>query len=159
MKESDLRAKLLDMLRFIDFYITHGQNDAGIEIGKNELFEVQAERRKNQRLLDGLYESLIAGDITDDEYKEIKTAYTSKISELADREKLLRQTEQKQTKQNAMLSNASSSLNAARGGLGLTAEITDGIIEKIRIFQDKSIRVKFTFMEKEIPSREVAEYE
>jgi hypothetical protein len=147
------------MLRFIDFGITHSQNDEGIESGKSELLEVQAERRKNQRLLDGLYESLIAGDITDDEYKEIKTAYTSKISDLAADEKLLRQAERKRTKQNTMLSRASESLIAARSGNGLTAEIADGIIEKIRVFSDRSIRVKFTFMDREIPSREVADYE
>ena len=50
-------------------------------------------------------------------------------------------------------------MDAARNGYGLTAEIMDGIIEKIRVFADRSIRVKFTFMDKEIPSREVAVYE
>lgn len=159
MKESEIREKLLDMLRFIDFDITCVQNVESLESGKNELLEVQADRRKNQQLLDGLYESLIRGDITDAEYREIKSVYTLKISELAAREKVLRQSEQNQTKQNNMLSKASASLIAARSGNGLTAEIMDGIIEKIHVFSDKSLRVKFTFMDKEMPSREVAVYE
>ena len=159
IRESDLREKLLDMLRFINFEIPSSHNSTGIESIKTELLEVQAERTKNQRLLDGLYESLIIGDITDDEYKDIKTTYTSKISELVARVKLLRQSEQKQAKQNTLLSNASASLVAARNGNGLTSEIMNGLIEKIRVFDDRSLRVKFTFMDREIPSREVAAYE
>ena len=159
IRESDLREKLLDMLRFINFEIPSNHNSAGIESIKTELHEVQAERIKNQRLLDGLYESLIAGDITDDEYKDIKTAYTSKISELVAHEKLLRQTAQKQTKQNTMLAKASESLVAAQNGSGLTADIMSGLVEKIRVFGDRSLQVKFTFMNRELPSREVAAYE
>ena len=48
---------------------------------------------------------------------------------------------------------------AARSELGLTAEIVGSIIEKICVFDNKSIRVKFTFIDREIPSREVADYE
>jgi hypothetical protein len=58
-----------------------------------------------------------------------------------------------------MLSKASASLEAARRGFGLTSEIIGGIVEKIRVFDDGSIRVKFTFMDREIPSREAAVYE
>jgi hypothetical protein len=159
IKDSEIRDKLLDMLRFFNFEIPRSHNDEGIENGKNELLDIQAERRKNQHLLDSLYESLIMGDITDIEYREMKTTFTTKLSDLAAREKLLRQSGLKQTKHNGMLSKASESLDAARNGAGLTAEIVNGLIEKIHIFEDKSLRVKFTFIDNELPSREVYVYE
>jgi hypothetical protein len=130
MKESEIREKLLDMIRFISFDVAGGHNAESADSGNDELIEVQAERRKNQRLLDGLYESLIRGDITDAEYKDIKTVYTSKIDALTEREKLMKQEERKRQKTADMLSKALAGLNAARSGSGLTAEIIDGVIEK-----------------------------
>jgi hypothetical protein len=159
IKESDMREKLLDMLRFISFDITGVNNPEDIESRKDELLEVQAERRKNQHLLDGLYESLIMGDISDADYKDIKTVYTTKTDTLAAREKLLTQEERNLKQKADMLSKALAGLNAARSGSGLTADIIDGVIERIRVFDDKSLRVKFTFMDKELPSREVSVYE
>ncbi len=159
IKESEVREKLLDMLRFINFDVKGDYNAESMESGKGELTDVQAERRKNQRLLDGLYESLIAGDITDAEYKDIKSVYSAKITEFADREKLLKQDERKRQKTADMLTKAATGLHAARNGSGLTAEIIDGVVEKIRVFDDRSLMVKFTFMERELPSREVSVYE
>jgi hypothetical protein len=159
IKETILIEKLLDMLRYFNIEITKKQAGEEIENGKSELLEVEAERRKYQRLLDGLYESLIANDITEDEYREIKSAYTVKITDLIAREKTLRKTERERTNKESMLTKASESLNAVYNSYELTTDIVDGIIEKIRVFEDKSIRVKFTFMDDEIPSREVDVYE
>lgn len=159
INEDGLKEKLLDMLRFFNFEITHSQADDADGHEKAELLEIQTELRKTHRLLDGLYESLINKDITDAEYKELKTGYLSKIDTLTEREKILRQAEQERIKAENRLSKASASLDTARVSYNLTAEIVDGLIEKIRLFEDRSIRVKFTFMDEEIPSREVAVYE
>jgi len=159
ISEAELKEKLLDMLRFFNIEIARDDTDDDIKREKAELQEVQAELRKNHRLIDGLYESLISRDITDAEYKEFKTAYASKIIELTEREKLLRQAEQERIKEETRLSKASASLNTAQATYDLTAEIVGGLIEKIHVFDDKSLRVKFTFRDDEIPSREAAVYE
>ena len=156
INETDLKEKLLDMLRFFNIDITPNQADESIEHEKAELIEVRAELRKNQRYLDGLYESLINKDITNDEYTEMKTAYVSKIIELKEHETLLYQAEQERIRIETKRAKASTSLNIARIAYDLTAETVDGLIEKIRVFQDKSIRVKFTFLDDEIPCREAA---
>ena len=125
---------------------------------ESELMEVQGERRKVRNLLDGLYESLVANDITDAEYRDIKTSYSSKMDALAAREKLLRQAGQERKETGKLLERATESLDAVKAGYVLTPGIVDGIIEKIKVFGDKSLRVKVRFIENELPSRETNLY-
>ena len=57
---------------------------------KSELRQIQAEIGKTSHFLKSLYESLVNSDITQDEYRELKTGYEAKIADLTAKEKNLR---------------------------------------------------------------------
>ena len=121
-------------------------------IEDSELRAVQADIKKNSRFLEGLYESLVSGIITNDEFKELKGAYETKIAALNENEKRLRDVTYGRTRQQAELSKARGIMQAMRNITDLTAEIVISLIERIRVFKDKSIRVNFTFADEEISS-------
>ena len=153
INENLLKEKLLETLRKqnLDFEKCEPVSNAENSVG-SELRDVQTELDKNRGFFKGLYESLVNGDINDAEYKEMKSVYEMRISALAERKKQLRQATHDRIRQESECAKVSESMGALRHISDLTSDTVDRLIEKILVFEDKHIEVKFRF-------GEVAEYE
>jgi len=112
---------------------------------KSEMLDIQAKIERNQGFLKGLYESLMTGDITADEYKELKTSYESKLEALANQERQLRIEIVKQRTAESVCQRANSTISVFRGIEDLTSAALDILIEQICIFESNQLQVHFKF--------------
>jgi hypothetical protein len=157
INENELKAKLLSMLRDqgADLRV-QDVRECSEELYKAELREVNLELDRNSRFFKGLYESLVNGDISEAEYKELRVSYETKITTLNEKIKNLRDAAHDRIRLETRRKKASVSMQAAQDISGLTAEVVDSLIARIRVFEDKGIKVKFTFSDKEYAWGEAA---
>jgi DNA repair exonuclease SbcCD nuclease subunit len=112
---------------------------------RTEILRLQSEISKNSRFLQSLYESLSQGDITSDEFKEMKSGYEIKIAGLQAKEKELRNHMLNRAAKEAEESKTAAQLHGVRQICDLTAETLNRLIKKIVVFEDKRVEVHFTF--------------
>jgi DNA invertase Pin-like site-specific DNA recombinase len=111
----------------------------------NEIWRVQADIERNTGFLKGLYESLISGDITREDYRDLKLSYESKIASLSEQESILRESARLAALEAAKRNKAADNIGTVFDSGGLTAEAVDALIEKILVFEDKHIEIWFKF--------------
>jgi hypothetical protein len=146
ISEIVLKETLLTMLRKQAEVFTDVLTTTSTQTGDtSELKSVQAELDRNSNFLKGLYESLISGDITDGEYREMKQSYEDKLTVLRERERNLREAARVLALESARKAKAVNSIGAVGGITDLTAEVINALIERILIFEDKHIEVAFKF--------------
>lgn len=148
--ETELKKTLLNMLSLQKSNIagvlsSMSQEKQSTNNVNEELLSVQTELAKNKQFFKGLYESLVDGDISSAEYKEMKAAYELKIAALTEREKQLHEADRKRIRQENELSKAQQSVWSLRSISDLTTEVVGRLIERISVYEDKHIEVKFTF--------------
>ena len=162
ISESDLKEALLELLGKQAVII--GIEDIGINqtryseqqsTYKAALRELQSEIGKNSHFLKSLYESLMTQDITQDEYRELKTGYESKIADLTAKEKDLRNIMVEQLEQESATANAATHILGIRHIDDLTAERLDRLVERILVFEDRHIEVYFKFADGLVSSNSV----
>jgi DNA invertase Pin-like site-specific DNA recombinase len=152
--EKLLKEKIFALLQGHEVVLTQAAvASPSADTHNDELIAVKAELGKVQHFLKGLYESLILGDTTDCEYKELKSGYETKITTLTARERQLREDSFTRKQQSKALSQARESVLKIESVSDLTAEVIDRVIEKIEVYENKRIVVKFRF------TGEVAEHE
>jgi hypothetical protein len=152
--EKVLRTKIFNLLRNHEVELSQAAVVTPIaDTHNDELMTVKSELGKAQHFLKGLYESLILGDITDCEYKEMKSGYESKIATLTEREKQLRDSSFTRSQTEKALAKARKSVQKIESVSDLTAEVIDRTIEKIHVHENGRIVVKFHF------NQEVVEHE
>ena len=159
IKESRLREILFKMLRehestLNDVLQASSSTFKSGESVDDELSIVRSELGKKQHYLKSLYESLVLGDITDDEYKEMKMVYEGNIASLMDREKLLREKAFRHAQQKNAYSETIAGIRSLKSGTDITADIIDRLVETIHIHENGSIAVQFRFMDNIVYSRE-----
>ena len=152
IKESQLRSELLSVLQTQALVFADRQKSLETTVNPNEsetaeLRAVQSELDRNGNFLKGLYESLISGDIDESEYREMKQAYEKKIAVLMEQATRLKTVLRNRKSQDAARNEASENFCAAIGLTELTAEIIDALVEKVTVFENKRIEVKFKFAE------------
>jgi len=161
--ETALKEDTLDMiLRYEPFLAQALLSDSGTSaVGaqasgnpQNELAATQSELDRNRRYLEGLFESLVGGDISDAEYKDMKSAYESKIAALAERAKRLREEISIQAKREASLSQAHANVQKIEQVSDLTAEIIDKLVDRIQVCPNGRIGVKFSFLDEMVYNNE-----
>jgi hypothetical protein len=142
INEEPLKALLIGLLREQKANFADMLTPKPVTPGNSELRNVQTELFRNEGFLKGLYESLVSGDITNSEYTEMKSAYEIKISAMKKRERELRETARSQALETAKRAKAADAVN---GVTEITKDAADKLIERIRVFENKRIEVKFTF--------------
>ena len=157
IEENLLRQKMLHMLSTTHSEMLNSHNQVNSKSIQEMLVQVQRERKHCQQALNDLYESLLAGDICSDDYKEGKTTLTAQINQLIEKEKQLYRDTQQQVKQQSIIGYLSEALPKSLDAHNLTSEIMHKAIEKVYVFQDKSLDVKFTFMDNKLSCRELIE--
>jgi hypothetical protein len=162
--ETKLKGIILDMLRKCESFLTQTLPPTAdtvpvVDTYREDLAAVRSELDKNNRFLKGLYESLILGDITDSEYKELKKGYETKITTLTAREMQLRENAHVRVQQENVIFKARESVKTITRISDLTAEVICKLVEKIHVFTSGRIGVKFRFTDEITYSGEVSEHE
>ena len=88
----------------------------------------------------------MCGDISEGEYKDMKGAYEKKIASLSTQINTLRENIHARDLQTKALSQAHASVQTIEQVSDLTADIIDKLIEKIFVYQNQRIEVKFHFL-------------
>jgi hypothetical protein len=146
INENTLKETLLVMLRKqAEVFAGGAVVAAKSKPGNSELREAQSELDRTGNFLKGLYESLVSGDVTEDEYREMKQGYETKIAALTGTVKELRETARVQALESARCAKAADCIGAVSGITDLTAEVVDALIDRILVFEDKRIEVRFKF--------------
>ena len=115
---------------------------------KADVLKLQLEIDRCSRFLQNLYESLSQGDITSDEYKSMKAGYESKIVNLKEQEKRLRDDGLNNVATAAEKSKTLSKLNEVQQIADLTTEIIGRLVKRINVYEDKRIEIHFAFSDK-----------
>ena len=111
----------------------------------SELANVRAELARLGGFHKGLYESLVSGDITQSEYADMKRSYETQIADLTERERVLTETARERHLNQIAINKASVTLGGVNTAADITAEVVDAMIDRILIFQDKRVEVRFKF--------------
>jgi hypothetical protein len=164
MPEKELRKKLVALLSehepvLKQMAIAAAESNPANGSDSAEVSTVRAELDKKRLFFKGLYESLILGDITESEYTDWKRGYESQIATLTEREKHLRDSARRRAEQESDLTKARQSVQAVSRAEDLTAEAIDRLVERIDIYKDGRIGVKFSFMDEVVFSGECADDE
>ncbi|MCL2517318.1 MAG: recombinase family protein [Oscillospiraceae bacterium] len=114
---------------------------------KNELRDIQVELKRNKGFFQGLYESLVSGDIGSGEYMELKNSYEAKLASLTERERNLRDSIIKQSADELKGRKAAKSICGLKNVNDLNAGVLDSLIEKISFYGDGHIEIRFRFID------------
>jgi DNA invertase Pin-like site-specific DNA recombinase len=159
MSESALKSEMLKLIREyaprLERALPPSANTES-ESGeaKKELASAQSEFNRNKRFLEGLYESLVNGDISDAEYKELKSDYEMKVASLAERLKRLREEIHIRAAQEAAFAKAHESAQRLERVSDLTAEIVGRLVERITLHPGGRIEVQFSFLDEPVFNKE-----
>jgi DNA invertase Pin-like site-specific DNA recombinase len=110
-----------------------------------ELRHLQKEISINSHYLKSLYESLISNDLTQDEYRELRTGYEAKIVELTAKEKDLRDEMVEAIVKETLVAKAAAQLGGVQQITDLTADILDQLVDKILVYEGMRIEVQFKY--------------
>ncbi|GHU39190.1 hypothetical protein FACS1894105_13810 [Clostridia bacterium] len=145
INEDKLKGILLEMLKErAAIYTLPSASVKPQQQATSELAVVSAELNRVSGFLKGLYESLVSGDITEPEYRDMKQSYETKIAAFTKRERELRETARERHLQQAAATKVSEHLGTVNDVTDITAAVIDALIEKITVFEDKRVEVKFT---------------
>ena len=136
--EQILGSGLTDLLQVP---VSVGETVLDSEKYKAELAKVKADAEKNRRYLVGLYESLKLEDISETEYRELKSTYETRVANFVERETVLRKQLQASTKKEKALEQARNSTHAVKSVADLTAEVITQSIDKIIVHAKEDIEV------------------
>ena len=120
------------------------ETDAERNNSKNELTTLKHEADKDGRMLKSLYESLVNGLITSDEYKEMRTGYETKMQRNLARSAELSRTLSELDGQIAEYLELSDLIADAEKN-GITQTVINSLVDQIRFFSDRRIEVDFLF--------------
>lgn len=101
--------------------------------------------RQNQYYLNSLYESLVNGDITSDEYKNMRDSYSLKIADATEKIKAMELEQAELEKTSKKYYDLSETANQALKNGKLTKEIVDKLIDKIYVYKGRQVEIVFNF--------------
>jgi predicted Zn-dependent protease len=112
---------------------------------KDDLAKNKAETDKNSRFLKGLYESLVLGDISNDEYRELKSTYESKMAFLTEQEAILRKTILNSLRNEKAMEEARDSAVSLKSVSDLSAELIARTVDRMTVYERERIEVVMLF--------------
>lgn len=152
IKEVDLKTEILALLhrhaeailgRFISF--EKSAANTGEKPLEAELREINGKLDKDGRMRQSLYENMVSGLITQDEFVKMKADYEAKIEALSRRADEIRGRKREIKEQVSEYHDLADAVSAAISNDNLTAEIIDRLVDKILVHPDKSFEVIFRF--------------
>lgn len=150
VREADLKTDILTVLNkqaeaILGRYISIERASAAPDTNAAELREINQGLDKDGRMLRSLYESMVSGLITQDEFVRMKTDYEAKIEALSKQADAIRSRKYEAKAQAAEYRDLADAVSAAISDDSLTAEIINRLIQEIRVSPDKSFIVTYRF--------------
>lgn len=115
------------------------------DISERELRKINQSLDKGGRMLKSLFENLVCGIISQDEFTQMKADYEMRISTLSCRADEIRNEQRNNEKQLANHLDISDAISAALNTGELTAELVDSLIDRIIVYPNKSFDIQFRF--------------
>lgn len=115
---------------------------AGME---KEISKLRQEMETNRGFLISLYENLVTGILTSDEYRSMKSDYEKKITAAVERMQQLQKQQAELEKQVNGYSRLAEKLAEVDGDTTLTARLVDLLIERITVNSPEDISIRFRF--------------
>jgi len=112
---------------------------------KTQITVLRQDIDTNRRFLKSLYESLVTGILTDEEYFSMKAEYEAKIALAMDNIARLENERQELETQTVDYYDLASCVDGLDKSSELTAALVDKLIDKVTIYPDKRIEVCFRF--------------
>jgi len=154
IKERNLTAAVLEILRgqigtLVDHYLELRKNGAFLKARNSritaEILSLKQDLEKNRRFLRGLYENLVRGTLTNEEYFTLKAGYEAKISTDRERAAALEAGLSKLDSELKQYDDLARDAQTLKAGCRLTVDLVEKLVERIDVFPDKQIRVKPRF--------------
>lgn len=115
--------------------------------GEARLREISRQLEANGRFRKSLYESMVSGLITENEFVSMKDRYNAEIEALSlEADEIRRQARDRESAAQEA-SDMASALSSALTEKDLTPEIVDRLVERILVSRDKSFEVRFRFQD------------
>lgn len=110
-----------------------------------EIVKLRQETASNRGYLTSLYENLVTGILTSDEYLSMKAGYEKKITAAVERMQQLQEQQAELEKQVNGYSSLAEKLAKIDGDTALTARLVDQLIERITVNSPEDISIRFRF--------------
>jgi hypothetical protein len=152
VREADVVSSLLTLLhkqseaingRYLS--LCDAGNSQAIEKEQAELREINKNLEKNGRMQRSLYENMVGGIITADEYKWMKADYTDRIERLSALADNIRNARRVQESKVEAFSNMKEAVSALIENNELTAGIVDRLVQRICVHPDKSFQINLLY--------------
>jgi hypothetical protein len=118
--------------------------EAQQQAAKAELTSLRQEADKNGRMFKSLYESLVSGIITADEYRDMRADYEAKTQKLLSRATEIETRQAELDRQVTEYFELSDLIKDTENN-NITAAIIERLIDRIQFYSDRSIKVDFSF--------------
>lgn len=154
ISEEKLLSMLLDVLleameAILGQYALLLEDDSALDLKKaglkDELTRCNSDLKRSRDIVGGLYENLVKGIISNSEYLEMRSTYGAKVARLEVEqqrlEKELRTLEMQATNYSRLAKDAAE----IKANRQLTVELLNRLVERVDIWPDKHIQVKFLF--------------
>lgn len=112
---------------------------------EKEISKLRQEMETNRGFLISLYENLVTGILTSDEYRSMKSDYEKKITAAVERMQQLQKQQAELEKQVNGYSRLAEKLAEVDGDTTLTARLVDLLIERITVNSPEDISIRFRF--------------
>jgi DNA invertase Pin-like site-specific DNA recombinase/uncharacterized protein YeeX (DUF496 family) len=151
VKEADLKIEIIGIIQkhaevILGKYISiERETNCGDTDNDIELREINAKLDKDGRMLKSLYESMVGGVITRDEFIQMKSDYEVKIADLSSRADEIRKSRRETENRKKEYTDFTEAVSAVLTNDKLTEEIIDKLVEKVLVNPDKSVEVHFKF--------------
>lgn len=110
-----------------------------------EIVKLRQETASSRGYLTSLYENLVTGILTSDEYRSMKAGYEKKITAAVERMQQLQEQQAELDKQVNGYSSLAEKLAKIDGDTALTARLVDQLIERITVNGPEDISIRFRF--------------
>lgn len=152
VKESDLKTEILTLLHrhaeaILGRYITFEKSVVNPSENslEAELREINNKLSQDGRMRQSLYENMVSGLITREEFVDMKSDYETKIAVLSRRADEIRDILREMKEQVSEYHDLADAVSAAICDDTLTAEIINRLVDRILVHPDKSFEITFKF--------------
>ena len=111
----------------------------------SEIAGLQKQAQKSKAFLNGLYENLVNGILTETEYRELREGYTQKVNSTLERIQQLNAQQSELEKQAKGYTSMADMLAKIDTDTALTAQLVDTLIERITVSGPEDISIDFRF--------------
>jgi len=127
--------------------LNDASNKAALESDEAKLREINKGLDKDGRMLRSLYESMVKGLITQDEFVQMKSDYEAKIADLSNLANAVRTNRKDTERKTEEFRTMAEAVNDMIGNEKLTAEVVERLVDRITVSPDRRFEVRLRYFD------------